>query len=103
MTMVLSIYVTVQLILLGYVRCHLFPSPTAKRGAGPSLPGAWGIEAQQEGMRSSPCRGFGSVPQLSLLPHKGCRGLPAGGLGVSPKYLPFPLAPQPGPHHVREL
>src|SRR6185369_8863952 len=48
-------------------------------------PGVWECPPttylSHEGVQGSPCRGFGGVPQSILTPSKGCRGLPAGGLG----------------------
>src|SRR5690349_13021349 len=38
-------------------------------------------------MQGPPCRGC--PPILSSPPTRGCRALPAGGLGVSPNYLPY--------------
>ena len=90
-------------------------SSTSQWGAGVSLPGvAGGVRHSllHHGVQGSPCRGYGGVPHPyyqrgaghslpgvwgcppSLLP-KGCRALPAGGMGVSPFYSLFlrPLSP----------
>ena len=46
------------------------------------------------GVQGSPCRGYRGVPMLVI---KGCRGLPAGGMGVSPIYPFFSYSPSPLP------
>src|SRR5207249_11050094 len=58
--------------------------PTYQRGAGVSLPGAWGCP-----------------PILSFSPTKGFRALPAGGLGVSPNTL-LVRSQRPKPDKTRQ-
>src|SRR5205823_1083589 len=76
-------------------------SPAAypkQRGAGGSLPGGyplagggnWSPIFPSQGVQGTPCRGLGGLEPNSLPTSKtkGCRALPAGGLGVSPNYPP---------------
>ena len=70
-------------------------TPYENRGVGISLPGVWGCPqiypSPTKGCRGLPAGGLGVSPNLSLPPTKGCRGkVPAGGLGVSPNLSLLP-------------
>src|SRR5947209_2686214 len=75
--------------------------PTSQhRGAGSSLPGAWGCSPlsrtpSHEGVQGTTCRGLGRVPPSFPPPTAGRQAFPLLGLCGSPHSIPYSLSANP--------